>query len=413
VRDLGFEGCTRDRAPCHPRSSQFYGNLELCLELQAASRLIARKERAMPVPFSSALYYPHMDIRDERWLRSAVLFWDSIRTIVPESYREPYSSPFARELNDMGVLVPVRVSSDMDEIEALTDTVLDFLTDPATAGMMLAYDPETGGTRGDVRTSHNLLSELANIHPMKLPRKIRLHLERTDESGWLEVDRAFRNFYMTLLATRLAHRLGLGLITGSNEADQLAIAVHKGKPLATPQRRRVGSHYDASGPRRALPSEVAPGFLFDLVVQSIELPENIAAKDLLKFKNEHHEELAVFRREVGRLATDLPEGTSVEALRQIVRDYYEGDVRHAMKSLRHSVGAQSWETALNGFLKISFFSTPTSAAISYAGVVPPTVALLVGVGMSLTASAVLLVNQRARAKLDSPYSYLLSLSQQW
>jgi hypothetical protein len=277
----------------------------------------------MPV-FSSALYYPHMDIKNERWLRSAALFWDSIRTIVPESHREPYSSPFARELNDMGVLVPVRVSSDMDEIEALTDTVLDFLTDPATAGVMLANDPETGGTLGDVQVSHKLLSELANIHPMKLPRKIRLHLERTDDGGWLEVDRAFRNFYMTLLATRLADRLGLGLVTESSMADQLAIAVHKGKPLGsseTPQRRTVGSHYDASGPRRVLPSGVAPGLLFDLVVQSIELPQDIAAKDLLKVKNDHREELAVFRREISRLTAELPEGASVEALREFVQGY--------------------------------------------------------------------------------------------
>jgi len=28
----------------------------------------------MPVPFSSALYYPYIDIRNENWLRIAALF---------------------------------------------------------------------------------------------------------------------------------------------------------------------------------------------------------------------------------------------------------------------------------------------------------------------------------------------------
>jgi hypothetical protein len=37
-----------------------------------------------------ALYYPHIDIRDPKWLRSAVLFWDEIQSIVPPSISEPY-----------------------------------------------------------------------------------------------------------------------------------------------------------------------------------------------------------------------------------------------------------------------------------------------------------------------------------
>ena len=34
--------------------------------------------------FSRALYYPTIDIKNGRWLKSAALFWDSIETIVPE-----------------------------------------------------------------------------------------------------------------------------------------------------------------------------------------------------------------------------------------------------------------------------------------------------------------------------------------
>jgi hypothetical protein len=38
----------------------------------------------------SALYYPHIDIEDGAWLRSAVLFWDEIKTISPNSVKKPY-----------------------------------------------------------------------------------------------------------------------------------------------------------------------------------------------------------------------------------------------------------------------------------------------------------------------------------
>jgi hypothetical protein len=41
------------------------------------------------MPFTLALYYPWIDIRDESWLKSAALYWETIRTIVPESVDRP------------------------------------------------------------------------------------------------------------------------------------------------------------------------------------------------------------------------------------------------------------------------------------------------------------------------------------
>ena len=32
----------------------------------------------------AALYYPFIDIQNEKWLKTALLYWDEIRTIVPE-----------------------------------------------------------------------------------------------------------------------------------------------------------------------------------------------------------------------------------------------------------------------------------------------------------------------------------------
>lgn len=366
----------------------------------------------MPVAFSSALYYPYIDIQDERWLRSAALFWDSIRTIVPISHRDPYSSDFARALSDEGVLEPVRVSSDMDEVEELTDKVLDFLTDPASAGVMFDIDKHPTRRIHPDKMSHEL-RKLAQIHPEKLPYMIRSELERgLNDDGWLHVGPGFANFYMTLLASQLAQRLGLGLVTESSAADQLAIAVRKGRPLGTSGKRRIGSHFDASGPRHSLPTDVAPSLLIDLMVQGVSLPECLSVKDILKFKKDHQEELAVFRREVARLATDLPKDVPIEALRQAVSDQYQASVLPAMHSLRESLKAQSWDTGVNGLLKASFFSAAQTSAAIFAGI-PGPVALIAGVGISLTASAVLLANQRQRARIESPYSYLLSMEREW
>lgn len=365
----------------------------------------------MSIARSSVLYYPYIDIQDEYWLRSAALFWDSIRTIVPVSHRNPYSSAFACELNNEGILEPVRVQSDMDEIEGLTDIVLEYITDPASTDVIFDTNSNPINRIHQEKMPPYLLHLWEGIHPDKLPYTIRADLRCAldDENQWYSVTPGFANFYMTLLATRLSERLGLGLVTESRSADQLAIAVYKGKPLS---QKRLGRHFEAFGPKMSLPSEVAPGLLFDTVVQSISLPKKVSAKKLLKFKRDHKEELALFRREITCLMADIPKETSVEALRQAVNDQYNNQVVPAMRSLKQSLQAQGWDAAFSGFLKAAFLSAPPTSAAIFAGF-PSSLALIAGAGISITASVVGLVNQKHKVFTENPYSYLLSLERQW
>lgn len=358
---------------------------------------------AKKLPFSSALYYPYIDIRDERWLRGAAVFWDSIRTIVPESVREPYSSEFARELNDEGILEPVRVSSEMEEVDDLAEAALDFLTDPISSALIRDISDSTGRSR---RADSDQLAELTRVHGDKLPYVIRSQLRDALDDGWFQLPSGFANFYMTLLATKLASRLGIGLITEAKGADQVALnAQQRGSPISS---RRPGRHYEATGPRRRLPTEVASGLLVDMIIQNIELPRTATVRQLLRFKRDHREELGVFRREINRLTSEFGEDLSLEALQQAVHDQYEAEVAPAMRALRQSLQAQSWDVGLNAFLKVSFFSTAPTALALYAGA-PSSVALFAGAGVSVVASAVQLRNQRQQARASSPFSYLLSL----
>ena len=80
------------------------------------------------MPSSQALYYPWIDIRDEAWLKTSLLYWDTVRTIVPESIEAPYSSETGCALQEAGFLVPLRVHSSMEEIEELTGDALTYLT---------------------------------------------------------------------------------------------------------------------------------------------------------------------------------------------------------------------------------------------------------------------------------------------
>lgn len=90
-----------------------------------------------------ALYYPWIDVADEAWLKTSLLYWDSVRTIVPESVDSPYLTTTGGALADAGFLVPVRVNSDMDEIRELTEEAIEYL-DTNLAGELIARGTRRG-----------------------------------------------------------------------------------------------------------------------------------------------------------------------------------------------------------------------------------------------------------------------------
>ncbi len=87
--------------------------------------LITLKYRSM---FSKALYYPTIDISDEDWLKTAYLFWDGIRTIVPESMADKaYGNNTTMFLAEVGFLEPIIVRPDSNIIRPLVKVVKNML----------------------------------------------------------------------------------------------------------------------------------------------------------------------------------------------------------------------------------------------------------------------------------------------
>ncbi len=136
---------------------------------------------------TQALFYPWIDIRDEAWLKTSLLYWDSVRTIVPESIDAPYSTEVGRALRSYvrtwpldpaafgtrGLFVmiepallrtpseqtfPLVVASDLGELEPLSRRELEVLWFTA-AGLSAAETAET--LSRSVRTVEN---HIASVH---------------------------------------------------------------------------------------------------------------------------------------------------------------------------------------------------------------------------------------------------------
>jgi hypothetical protein len=364
--------------------------------------------------FTNALYYPWIEVRDEKWLRTACLYWDKIHTIVPSSLNKPYSKRLSRELEDAGVLEPLRVHSRRPEIEALTADVLAYLDSQEAMELMLKRSPGRL-SRIHLEKLPYSLRHLSRLHADKMAWEIRERLSRIGRSHgeWLDLNPEFADFYMTLLASRLAEQRGFGLLTASVAADRLANTARSGSRgwnLRLSDDRLIRPKLQDRSAR--VPRSLIEGTIVDLVLDGLTIAPNVPLKTLLAFRSQYADELGRLRKKIGELTSQVPEQTSLEAARQHSQDIVKNEVMPALGDLRAALKGQRIRTLSEGLLKVSFLSAAPTSALVMAGLAVPT-ALLVGAGISLTAAAVLHSEDKRQLRRENTFSYLLAVEKKF
>ena len=365
--------------------------------------------------FTKALYYPWIDIKDEGWLKNTVLYWDHIHTIVPESFDNPYSTNAALTLVDEGFLSPLSVTSDMIEIEDLTGEVLKYLE--SSEGAEVLYSDEIK-RYSDIHVEKlpRQIQNLSTIHPDKLPYKIREMLrdglsQRRNE--WLTVDNRFASFYMTLLANRLSYEVGAGLLTDTPGNSRLMSSARLDAKLQTPSSRCHQDRFSDARQYSRMPSVLAQGMLADLILETIRVDPETPINEIIKFKRRYPDELGKFRTKVAELTAEISNDQPLARLRQQVNDIYINQVQPEIGTLKRALSEQGIRWAADNFLKVSFFSTgAASLPLAVMGLSVPQ-ALLVGAGVSLTASAVLYNCDKSKALRENPFSYLVTAEREF
>lgn len=369
---------------------------------------------------NQALFYPWIDIKNEQWLKTSLLYWDELRTIVPESIETPYKTNTTEYLNGEGILKPLRVESSMREIEDLSESVLTYLATNEGARLVAANGYREAYIHEDKLPYR--FEQLADIHPEKLPHKIRQELKHLFKNSnrdgeWLAVDSGFADFYMTLLATKLSTRIGASLATDDSMANDLAIAIHLDAPLGQKVSRifrqgRRGSfrhhrEYDAHGERRHRPSCLAEGLLSNLALSKINISDDTPIEDLINFKNQYTDEFGRFHKAVSELCNGIETDLSVEALQEHVNTIYRNEVEPSVSNLKAALDGKQIKWKVEGLIKLAFMSAGSSSVLAVAGIATP-VALLAGAGISLTAMRVLHNLDKQEAIRNDPFAYLLS-----
>ena len=388
----------------------------------------------------SALYFPHIDIDDPAWLRSAILFWDEIQTIVPNAIEMPYENDDSRACYYEGYLKPLRCDLHPQVIEDLGRKILrlgdrsnqsscsERLTensffqsvqeaDNITWELENAFDevglhsgklsPEMrqlvfqfglskmhlGKITPDLRRMFRDV-EMAQMHPEKMPYFIRdffersSHLDRRDEE-WLLVDGRFANAYMSALAAQLSQKLDMSPLTSNERAQSLSF-------------RFLFDDVVDSSPARA------EGAMIGMVMRGLRVDTSVPVTKLIKFRESRKDQYLDFSCKIVELSDKLSKAGDLNGKELFIeaQKSYKRNIEPSLRALKRELNQQSISTIWDGAYRAITISVPSAGALAYfTGLAGP---VLLGAGAALAAADIgvrgYLAGRKARA--SNPFSYL-------
>lgn len=338
--------------------------------------------------YTKALYYPTIDIQDERWLKNAILFWDEISTIVPESIEAPYQNRTSSFLYDEGILNPYFVSENNPIVESLKEK--DFVVNGDALYYFNHRESSEMNPYSDERAAFYL-------HREKLPNIIQQKLNKNgliDNDGWTNVGKNFANYYMTLLATKIAKKKHLCLLASDNNDYNLSTSYNFSIEGINPTSAE------------SLCKPMADMIMFRLIVDGFEVNPQTPIEDLLKYKGKRKDELALFRNELGNLTNSVncQEIESLEELQGVLKAEYDNNFLPALNDVKKSLSDEnvSWIDYVGQYAASFCMSLSSLSDIKFNGMV-------LGAGVTLLTCAVSSFRKRRSIKRKNPYSYLLSL----
>ena len=362
----------------------------------------------MPHPFSNALYYPYIDIRDSDWLKTAALFWDSISTIVPESMAVPYRTHDTERLADAGFLRPLRVNSASQAVVQMEDDLASILSSPEI--IQSCFFPKNRACQGVYaeKLSYSVRNKIQEAHrslmyPEKFSWMVRKEVEDGFDSpyGPYNVDPAFASIYMLALANRLSEENSLAMITDEIPSFSAGDTIRLGNQSNMFAERHSSVH------NRYL----AQGVLLNCVIESISISRENTIEQILSFKNRHRDELGRFKTEIAELTKEYDdEHKPISILQREIEDLYWNRFRPSYADLKSALSSFGIKWFSNSFIKVSTISaSATGVPMALLGM-PVETALYAAAGLSVIASATSYVAEKRELLRKNPYSYLLSVN---
>jgi hypothetical protein len=391
----------------------------------------------------SALYYPYIDIEDSKWLRSAILFWNSLQTIVPRAVRDPYKERDTRILWKEGFLDPLRCDLHPELLDTLGKRVI-ALMDRGSFGQELGLkhlkgDPNTKtlvhadkiGMKMQEYFRHTrvhpqklspelralaMRAGLARMHPEKLSPQMRDLLGRIgivsahagnvsagmqrlmlsaeplmDNDGeWLLIDSHFADTYMSALAALLAKETNLAALT--NVEPSMAVNLHTLLEDVKPSEQSDKK-----------------GALVSFTMKTISIDPTVRVDKLLKFKRTREDQFAELSAQFDDLSSKISNCETGKELEERARHIYVAKIKPKLTALKEELRDSSMQAKWEGFHRAVTISVPGGGAVAYFTGLSGIMLLAAGAALSVTDVLVKSHLAQRKTRRASPYTYLLDV----
>lgn len=344
----------------------------------------------------TALYYPYIDIHDPAWLRSAVLFWDEIQTIVPSSIKKPYHEPDTKICEKEGYIRPLRCDLHGDLLNQLGRKVLGLIQKPDFR-VSSPTNPNSAALLHVSKFGRSLQSNLnlAKIHPQKVSPELRALFPGdrqvdAQDTEWLLVDSSFADAYMAALAATLAREVDVSPLTGEERALGVNLRCLIDDVAATT-------------------ADAAKGALLTVVMEGLRVDPATPIQKLISFRRAREVQLLELSAAFGQLQSAIAKSEDKGELEEKAARAFKRDVRPKLEVLKSELARQSIQSAWEGFQRAITVTLPGGSALAlFTGWSAP---VLLGAGAFLAIADVGVKSYFARqkARSSSPYTYLLDI----
>ena len=355
----------------------------------------------MKPDYASALYYPYIDIDDPVWLRTAVLFWNRIQTIVPSEIDDPYQNEDSHRLHMEGFLAPLACDLRGELLEDLARRVMKYVESPDVGHAALHGVFGASVDRHEIpcRPPRTIVDQTvqSRLHPSKVSAMLRDRLAAAeyDENGFLLVDERFGAFYMSALANRLA--MDTGSVAVSNEGNAFGF--------------QLNSLLD--GVVSNSPT-AADGLLLSVVTESLILDASVPISRIIRFRHQNEARLHELARKFEELGNKVESSEDPREMREKAGRYYRRSVQPEIDKLKTALG-HAWIGAVSGGFRntITLSAAAGSAMTALLGWAQSN--LILGAGAFVCIADIQVQAHLAGKKIrrDSPYSYLLDVEREF
>jgi hypothetical protein len=222
---------------------------------------------------STALYYPFILPPSKAELMNAMLYWDSLQTLVPDGFDYDYYCPnWARPAVDYGFLKARNICHKSDEVQAASEEFMSDLDRPATVRNTEYLQRYTKA--GDYR-----------IHSEKMNLILQSRLfsgQNTDREGFYKTSELLFS-YMSKLTSIVSEKDGTVPYTNVETSHEVIIDRFSESPQV----------YDLES------------ILISLSMSTISIPATTSFAQLLDFRETHTAELKNYRKAIHNISISI------------------------------------------------------------------------------------------------------------